>query len=70
MENKSITAVEWLIRQQKHNKFFDIEIIEKAIQMEKEQCHYYYNEGVRDDYFIDYNEFIKYHINRTYNQNK
>jgi hypothetical protein len=31
------TAVEWLVSQQKHNKLFDIEIIEQAKQMEKEQ---------------------------------
>jgi len=37
IENKYITAVDWLIRQQKHNKFFDIETIEQAKQMEKEQ---------------------------------
>ena len=31
------TAVEWLVSQQKHNKFFDIETIEQAKQIEKEQ---------------------------------
>lgn len=37
IENKYITAVQWLIRQQKHNKFFDIETIEQALAMEKKQ---------------------------------
>ena len=31
------TAVEWLISQQKHNQLFDIETIEQAKEMEKEQ---------------------------------
>ena len=31
------TAVEWLISQQKHGKFFNDEIIEQAKEMEKEQ---------------------------------
>jgi hypothetical protein len=65
IENKNITAVQWLIRQQKHNKYFDDETIEKAIEMENRQSHYYYNQGVKDDYFIGYDEFIKYH-NETY----
>ena len=38
MEKK--TAVEWLISQQKHNKLFDIETIEQAKEMEKEQQAY------------------------------
>ncbi|WP_396179536.1 hypothetical protein [Flavobacterium sp.] len=36
MENKE-TAVEWLISQQKHNKFYDIKTIEQAKKMQKEQ---------------------------------
>ncbi len=36
MGNKQ-TAVEWLISQQKHNKYFDDETIEQAKQMEEEQ---------------------------------
>lgn len=31
------TAVEWLISQQKHNQLFNIETIEQAKAMEKEQ---------------------------------
>jgi hypothetical protein len=46
IENKNITAVQWLIRQQKHNKFFDIETIEQAKQMEKEQIKDAYSNGV------------------------
>jgi hypothetical protein len=34
---KQQTAVEWLVSQQKHNRFFDIETIEQAKQMENEQ---------------------------------
>jgi hypothetical protein len=37
MSNKKQTAVQWLISQQKHNQFFDIETIEIAKEMEKEQ---------------------------------
>ncbi len=44
MENKQ-TAVEWLISQQKHNKYFDDETIEQAKQMDKEQKQKFYNEG-------------------------
>ncbi len=44
MENKQ-TAVEWLISQQKHNKYFDDETIEQAKQMDKEQKQEFYNEG-------------------------
>jgi hypothetical protein len=36
MSNKQ-TAVEWLISQQKHNQFFDIETIEQAKEMEKQR---------------------------------
>jgi len=55
------TAIEWLISQQKHNKFYDIETIEQAKQMEKEQiinackqCSYSYEEA--EQY---YNETFK-----------
>ncbi len=44
MENKQ-TAIEWLISQQKHNKYFDDETIEQAKQMDKEQKQKFYNEG-------------------------
>jgi hypothetical protein len=37
MSNEKQTAVQWLVSQQKHNQFFDIETIEKAKEMEKEQ---------------------------------
>lgn len=67
------TAIDWLISQQKHNNFFDIETIEKAKQMEKEQSHYFYNKGVKDDYLIDYDNFIEKYYNWytvRLNQNK
>jgi lipopolysaccharide biosynthesis glycosyltransferase len=47
MENKQ-TAVEWLISQQKHNQFFDIETIEQAKEMEKEQIIEGYGHGHND----------------------
>ena len=37
MENKQLGSVEWLISQQKHNKLFDIETIEQAKAMHKEE---------------------------------
>jgi hypothetical protein len=37
MSNEKQTAVQWLVSQQKHNQFFDIETIEIAKEMEKEQ---------------------------------
>ena len=39
------TAVEWLISQQKHNQLFDIETIEQAKAMEKEQIIEAWNTG-------------------------
>ena len=39
------TAVEWLISKQKHNKFFDDEIIEQAKQIELAQRIDDYNNG-------------------------
>ena len=36
-QQTNMTAVEWLVSQQKHNKFFYDETIEQAKQMEKEQ---------------------------------
>ena len=42
------TAVEWLISQQKHNKFYDIETIEQAKEMEKEQIIESYCNGCAD----------------------
>jgi hypothetical protein len=41
--NKMITAVNWLISKQKHNKFFDIETIEEAREMEKYQIGQFLN---------------------------
>jgi hypothetical protein len=38
---KQQTAVKWLISQQKHNQFFDIETIEIAKEMEQEQAQLY-----------------------------
>jgi chloramphenicol O-acetyltransferase len=38
---KQQTAVEWLVSQQKHNQFFDIETIEQAKEMEKQQAQNY-----------------------------
>ena len=37
---KKQTAVEWLISQQKHNKFFNDEIIEQAKEMNKDNIEY------------------------------
>jgi hypothetical protein len=48
MSNEKQTAVEWLISQQKHNQFFDIETIEQAKEMEKEQIKDAYNDGHTD----------------------
>ena len=55
------TAVEWLVSQQKHGKFFYDDIIEQAKEMEKEQiinackqCSYSYEEA--EQY---YNETFK-----------
>lgn len=62
------TAVEFLIKNQKHNTFFNIEIIEKAIQIEKEQLQHFYNKGVEDDYYIDYETFIKYYYDVIFNK--
>ena len=42
------TAVEWLISQQKHNQLFDIETIEQAKAMEKEQIMDAYENGLYD----------------------
>jgi hypothetical protein len=59
------TAVEWLISQQKHNKFYDIETIEQAKQMEKEQIinAYYQGDADSDNIHVDaeqyYNETFK-----------
>lgn len=35
--NKMVTSVEWLVSQQKHNKLFDIETIEQAKAMHKQE---------------------------------
>jgi hypothetical protein len=45
MSNKKQTAVDWLVSQQKHNQFFDIETIEIAKEMEKEQIKIGWNHG-------------------------
>ncbi len=39
------TAVEWLISQQKHNSIFNIETIEQAKEMEKEQMCNHFRQG-------------------------
>lgn len=38
---------------------------DKGLKKEKEQSHFYYNEGVKNDYFINYDDFIKYHYNNN-----
>jgi hypothetical protein len=43
--DKQQTAVEWLVSQQKHNKFFDIETIEQAKEMDKERLTDAYCDG-------------------------
>jgi hypothetical protein len=67
IENKNITAVEWLIRQQKHNKFFDIEIIEQAKALEKLQIK---NAWKADSYLSreDDDSRSEQYYNKTYNK--
>lgn len=49
------TAVEWLVSQQKHNKLFDIETIEQAKAMEREQIiDSYSREQIIDSYSFGY----------------
>jgi len=45
---KQQSAVEWLISQQKHNQFFDIETIEQAKAMFQEQIENAYWDGGQD----------------------
>ena len=40
---------------------------DELLEKEKEQCHFYFNQGVKNDYFIDYDDFIKYHFEDNYN---
>jgi hypothetical protein len=51
MSNEKQTAVEWLVSQQKHNQFFDIETIEQAKEMEKRQI----KNGFINGYLNSYN---------------
>jgi hypothetical protein len=57
------TAVEWLISQQKHNQFFDIETIEQAKEIEKQQSQQYAEFCVMCDReklpLLDFESFIK-----------
>jgi len=46
-----MTAVEWLISKQKHNKFFDVETIEIAKEKEKQQI---------IDFAIGFAEWLQY----------
>ena len=48
-DDKQQTAVEWLVSQQKHNQFFDIETIEIAKEMEKTQIKDAYYNGTTDE---------------------
>jgi hypothetical protein len=73
MSNKQ-TAVDWLISQQKHNQFFDIETIEIAKEMEKERMRSYIEEKWKQ-YRIVTNEedawlFKEWLIEQTYGGNK
>ena len=61
------TAVEWLVSQQKHGKFFFDEIIEQAKAMEKEQIMKAYNDGAKDAVDINYKGVSEYY-NETYNK--
>ena len=67
---KQHTAVQWLVSQQKHNQFFDIETIEKAKEMEKEQI----KDAWIDDRFPLDKDWVKQsaeqYYNETYGANK
>lgn len=58
------TAVEWLVSKQKHNKFFNDEIIEQAKKIEKKQI---IAARIAGDYFCDKSEAEEYY-NEAYNQ--
>jgi hypothetical protein len=71
MSNKTKqTAVQWLVSQQNHNQFFDIETIEKAKEMEKEQI----KDAWIDDRFPLDKDWVKQsaeqYYNETYGANK
>jgi hypothetical protein len=68
MVGKQQTAVEWLISQQKHNQFFDIETIEQAKEMEKERIKDAFIEGANTIYAIP-KTFDEWY-NETYGGNK
>jgi hypothetical protein len=63
MSNNKQTAVEWLVSQQKHNQFFDIETIEIAKEMEKEQI-------MEAHYAPKYGCFSEDYYEQTYGGNK
>ena len=52
-----MTAIDWLISKQKHNDFFDVETMEKAKEMEREQIMDAYRFGVLDEYVIGANKY-------------
>ena len=80
MSNNKQTAVEWLVSQQKHNQFFDIETIEEAKEMEKEQIGYTKADVIKAGEMGEINYLDTLHIttyldeakqyNETYGANK
>jgi hypothetical protein len=71
MRNEKQTAVEWLVSQQKHNQFFDIETIEQAKEMEKRQIKNAFINGYLDSYNAQNNiNADEIFYNKTYGGNK
>jgi hypothetical protein len=60
------TAVEWLVSQQKHGKFFYDEIIEQAKEMEKEQIINAYWEGFPKPYSQEMITEAEQYYNETF----
>jgi hypothetical protein len=68
------SSIEWLISQQKHNKLFDIETIEQAKAMHKEEiidafekgCDIGHDIGSNHDYHEGHNQGYDYY-NETFN---
>ena len=69
MSNDKQTAVEWLVSQQKHNQFFDIETIEIAKEMEKEQ-HSITWENTKSAMEVYKWESFQQYFNKTYGGDK
>jgi len=70
LKRNNMTAVEWLISRQKHNQIFDIETIEKAKEIEKQQG-VYSEEDMRKMYDISCGKIGLGEINdQTENDNR